>query len=182
MRLFIKEVILSIKNIGAIAPSSRFLAKNILSEIDFEEHQVILEFGSGNGAITKHILKHMPASSKLISLEINEEFFKHCEMKFRNYNNLKMHNHSAMAFDDVLKMYNIKKVDHLISSLPLAILPKQELNDLFEKIPSYIEDNGSFIQYQYSLSKYRFLKRFFETVKLDFTFTNIPPAFVYKCY
>ena len=182
MRIFIKEVISSIKNIGAIAPSSRFLTKNILKDIVFKENQVILEFGPGNGAITKQILKRMPKSSTLISLEINEQFFEHCKSKFLTYNNFKIFSHSAVEFDTVLDKLSINKVDHLVSSLPLAILPKQDLNDLFEKIPNHIKDNGSFVQYQYSLNKYRFLKRFFETVELDFTLVNIPPAFVYKCY
>jgi len=182
MRIFIKEVISSIKNIGAIAPSSRFLAKNILKDIPFKDNQVILEFGPGNGAITKQILKRLPASSVLISLEINEQFFEHCKSKFASYDNFKIYSHSAVEFDTVLKTLSLNKVDHLISSLPLAILPKQDLNDLFEKIPSHINDKGSFVQYQYSLNKYSFLKRFFNTVKLDFTLVNIPPAFVYKCY
>lgn len=182
MRIFIKEVISSIKNIGAIAPSSRFLTKNILKDIEFEENQVILEFGPGNGAITKQILKRLPASSMLISLEINEQFFEHCKSKFSHFNNFKIYSHSAVDFDTVLKELSIDQVDHLVSSLPLAILPKQDLNDLFDKIPSHIKDNGSFVQYQYSLNKYKFLKRFFDTVNLDFTLVNIPPAFVYKCY
>ena len=182
MKIFLKEVISSVKNIGAIAPSSRFLAKNILSDINFEDTQIILEFGTGNGAITKHILKRLPENSRLISLEINEQFYKHCQVKFKDYENFEVHNHSAITFEDVLATHGIEKVDHLISSLPLAILPKNDLDILFDKIPHYIEDNGSFIQYQYSLNKYRFLKDIFETVKLGFTFTNIPPAFVYKCY
>jgi len=67
MNLFTKEVLFSIKKVGAIAPSSKYLAKNILKDISFDENQVILEFGSGNGAITKHILKQLPSKSKLIS-------------------------------------------------------------------------------------------------------------------
>ena len=57
MKLFVKEVINSMKHVGAIAPSSRYLANNIIKHIDFEEDQVILEFGCGNGAITKQLLK-----------------------------------------------------------------------------------------------------------------------------
>lgn len=181
MNLFAKEVLFSIKKVGAIAPSSKYLAKNILKDISFDENQVILEFGSGNGAITKHILKQLPSNSKLISLEINTSFLKHCKIKFGNYKNFEIHNHSAIEFDTLLKKLNIDKVDYLISSLPLSIIPEDELTILFKKIPNYINSNGSFIQYQYSLGKYKFLKNIFNTVKLDFTLTNIPPAFVYKC-
>ena len=102
MKIFLKEVISSIKNIGAIAPSSRFLAKNILSDIHFEDTQIILEFGTGNGAITKHILERLPENSRLISLEINEQFYKHCQVKFKDYEN---NSGGKTSFDDLNGKY-----------------------------------------------------------------------------
>jgi len=181
MKLFAKEVASSIKNIGAIAPSSRYLANNILKHIEFGENQVVLEFGSGNGAITKHILKQLPSSSRLISLEINAPFLDHCKQKFSAYKNFEIYNHSAIEFDSLLNQLGIDKVDYLVSSLPLAMIPNDDLAILFEKIPNYLDADGSFLQYQYSLNKYKFLKNIFSEVKLGFTLTNLPPAFVYKC-
>ena len=181
MKLFAKEVINSIKHIGAIAPSSKYLANNITKHISFDENQVIMEFGCGNGAITKNLLKKMPSSSRLISLEINDSFLKHCQDKFIGYNNFEVYNHSAIEFDSLLENLEIEKIDYLVSSLPLAILPKSDLDILFKKIPNYLINNGSFVQYQYSLNKYKFLKSIFGSVKLDFTPINLPPAFIYKC-
>jgi phospholipid N-methyltransferase len=181
MKLFVKEVVNSIKNIGAIAPSSRFLANNIIEHINFNEHQILLEFGCGNGAITKQILKQLPSSSRLISLEINDSFLKHCRQKFKDYDNFEIYNHSAIDFELLLHELEIDKVDYLISSLPLAIIPKADLDVLFEKIPQYLTNDGSFVQYQYSLNKYKFLKSIFRDVKLGFSPINLPPAFIYKC-
>ena len=181
MKLFVKEVINSIKHIGAIAPSSKYLANNIIKHINFEDNQIIMEFGCGNGAITKQILKKMHSSSRLISLEINDPFMKHCQDKFKVYDNFEIYNHCAIEFDLLLKQLEIEKVDYLISSLPLAILNKADLDVLFKKIPQYLINDGSFLQYQYSLNKYKFLKSVFDSVKLGFTPINLPPAFVYKC-
>jgi len=181
MKLFAKEVVNSLKHIGAIAPSSKYLANNIIKHIDFGDNQIILEFGCGNGAITKQILRKMPSSSRLISLEINNPFMKHCQNKFKVYNNFEIYNHSAIDFDLLLNQLDIEKVDYLISSLPLAILNKADLDVLFKKIPQYLINDGSFVQYQYSLNKYKFLKTVFDSVTLDFTPINLPPAFIYRC-
>jgi phospholipid N-methyltransferase len=81
----------------------------------------------------------------------------------------------------LLHELGIEKVDYLISSLPLAILPKADLDVLFKKIPQYLINDGNFVQYQYSLNKYKFLKSVFNSVKLDFTPINLPPAFIYRC-
>ncbi len=181
MKLFAKEAISSIKNIGAIAPSSKYLANNIIKHIDFGENQVVLEFGPGNGAITKHILKKLPASSRLISLEINTPFFNHCKDRFKEYDNFQIFNHSAIEFDSLLNELSIERIDYLVSSLPLSIIPDEELAIMFGKVPDYLINEGSFLQYQYSLNKYKYLKGIFDEVKLGFTPINLPPAFVYKC-
>ena len=181
MKVFTKEILSSIKDIGAIAPSSKYLANNILKQVKFKENQTVLEFGCGNGAITKRILDQLPKSSKLISLEINPSFYDYCSQTFKMHSNFEIYNHSAIEFDRLLNKLSIDKIDILISSLPLSILPKEDLDILFNKIPMYLDDDGSFVQYQYSLNKYKYLKSIFETVKLNFTLTNIPPAFIYTC-
>lgn len=181
MKLFVKEAISSIKNVGAVAPSSKFLANTLLKDVSFNENQVVLEFGAGNGAITKHILKQLPPNSRLISLEISDSFLTHCQQKFSSYSNFEIYNHSAVQFDTLLDELKIEKIDYLISSLPISILPDGDLEKLFEKIPKYLNTNGRFLQYQYSLGKYKYLKGIFGEVQLGFTLTNIPPAFVYRC-
>ena len=71
---FFKEAIKSIKTSGAFIPSSRFLVKKILMDIDFSTSEVIVEYGPGNGTITKEILKKLKPSAILICFEINETF------------------------------------------------------------------------------------------------------------
>jgi len=68
-----------------------------------------------------------------------------------------------------------------VSSLPLTLLKEEDVIDLLDKIPNYLKKEGYFVQYQYSLGKYRLLKQKFARVNVDFTLRNVPPSFVYKC-
>jgi len=182
MKSFFKEAVSTFKTTGTVKPSSKYLINDCLKHLDFKENQIILEFGAGNGCITQELLNRIPASSQLISFEVNPKFFNYCENNFKGYNNFKLVNHSAVNFEEILLKSNIEKVDYIISSLPLTLLKEDDVVSLLDKMPQYLKKNGCFVQYQYSLGKYRLLKQKFNEVAIDFTLRNVPPSFVYKCY
>ena len=181
MKSFFKEAVSTFKTTGTIKPSSKYLINDCLKHLDFKKNQIILEFGPGNGCITQELLNRTPTTSRLISFEVNSKFFKHCKKTFKSDTNFTIVNHSAIAFEEVLKEQGIKKVDYIISSLPLTLLKEEEVISLLEKISKFIKKEGCFVQYQYSLGKYKMLKKKFAKVNVDFTLRNVPPSFVYKC-
>ncbi len=182
MKSFFKEAVSTFKTTGTIKPSSKYLINDCLKHLNFEKNQVVLEFGTGNGCITQELLHRLSDTSQLISFEVNEQFFNHCKNTFEIYDNFKLVKHSAVNFEEVLAENSIEKVDYIISSLPLTLLKEEEVISLLEKIPNFLKQDGCFVQYQYSLGKYKVLKQKFEKVNVDFTLRNLPPSFVYKCY
>ncbi|MFN5149335.1 MAG: class I SAM-dependent methyltransferase [Flavobacteriia bacterium] len=60
--------------VGAMAPSSRFLAEKMLQNIDFKEARVIIELGPGTGVFTDRILDKMDPEAKLLVFELNDNF------------------------------------------------------------------------------------------------------------
>ena len=177
---FLKESIKNLKTLGTITPSSRFLASRMLREIDFSKVKYLVELGSGNGAITKFILNKLPENAKLICFEINENFYEQL-LKIKNPNLIVL-KASAENLDEELNKLNINSVDHIISSLPLTIIPESITDEILKNSIKVIETNGTFIQFQYSLTYYKKLKKVFnKSIALDFEPLNIPPAFVYRC-
>jgi phospholipid N-methyltransferase len=162
-------------------PSSRFLAKKMLKNIDFNKAKVIVEYGAGNGVITKHILNNMRDDAILLCFEINKNFYDH--LKEIDDDRLILLDVSAEHIIDILHEKDIKDVDYFISSLPLSIIPQKIGKKILNNSKKALKDNGIFIQYQYSLSFYKILKDVFEdkNVNLHYEILNIPPAFIYKC-
>ena len=177
---FFKESIKSIKTSGSIAPSSKYLIEKCLAHVDFTKAKIILEFGVGDGVITAEILERVSSDCKVIAIEINENLYDYTKEKFSN-NQLELVLGSAFDFDKILKERETEKVDYIISSLPLSLLEEREVNRLFVKLPNYISESGAYIQYQYSLGKYAYLKKVFKDVKVDFTIMNTPPALIFTC-
>ena len=177
---FLKEALKNINTLGTITPSSRFLSKRMLREINFSKAEVIVELGPGNGAITKHILENLSPKSILICFEINDNFYR--QLKQIQHPQLIVLKASAEKITDELKKLNFHQVNYIISSLPLTIIPDKISDKILEKSFEVLEENGSFIQYQYSLSYFKKLKSVFkESISLEFEPLNIPPAFIYRC-
>ena len=168
------------KTSGTIIPSSRFLVKKMLHEIDFSKADVIVELGPGNGVITKNILKKLHATAILICFEINENFHKTLsEIKHSQLIVLKS---SAENLEEELLKLGIHEVNYIVSSLPLTIIPEKITNVILSQSYQVLKPNGTFTQYQYSLSYFKKLKQFFRhSISLKFELLNFPPAFIYLC-
>ncbi len=168
------------KTSGTITPSSRFLAKKMLSDIDFSKANVLVELGPGNGAITRKILDRMHKDAILICFEINDVFYQ--QLKKIDNSQLVVLNVSAENVMEELQKLGHAKSCHIISSLPLSIIPDGISEKILRNSFSSLEVNGTFIQFQYSLTYFKKLKNVFkESISLGFEVLNVPPAFIYKC-
>lgn len=173
------KLIKNIRTTGTITPSSKNLVNRLLAPIDFEAASCIIELGPGNGCVTKALLSRMRAGSQLICFELNNEFID--ELRGLNDPRLNVYNACASSIRNILDELDIQQVDHVVSSLPLALLEGDMLQNILRGVGSNLRDGGKFLQYQYSLKNYGDVKPIFSDVKLKFTLRNMPPAFVYEC-
>jgi len=178
-KAFFKEAIKNIKTSGTIMPSSKYLIQKMLKSVDFSNAKVIVEYGPGNGIITKEILKRLDNNSQLICFEINTEFYNH--LKTFKDSRLLIFNESCENIKSICEQLNITEVDCIISSLPLTNIPDNITKKILTESYHQLKKNGSFLQYQYSLSYLKKIKKIYKNVDLDFEIRNIPPAFIYKC-
>ncbi len=173
------NLIKSFRTSGTITPSSRVLIKALLAPIDFGKARCIIELGPGNGCVTRAILGRMHADCVLICFEVNGDFIS--QLNSLGDSRLRVVNACASSIRTILDELEIADVDHIVSSLPLALIDDDIVQNILRSVSSNLREGGRFLQYQYSLNNYAELKPIFKAVKLDFTFRNMPPAFVYEC-
>ena len=176
---FISEVFRSTGTIGALSPSSSFLAKKMLAPIDFDNAKCIVEFGPGTGVFTKALLKKMSPDAKLLTFEINTAFID--ELKTIEDHRLEIINDSAEKIKQYIEAAGFTSVDYIVSSLPFAVIPDEIVHRILTNSDDNLSENGRFIQFQYSLNAKKKLESYFSEVKINFTPFNLPPAFVYNC-
>ena len=173
------KLIKNIKTTGTITPSSKVLINHLLKPIDFSTARCIVELGPGNGCVTETLLQRMHPDCQLICLELDDEFAT--RLKTIDDSRLHVYNACASSIRAILDELGIVSVDHVVSSLPLALIDDDVVQEILSTVGSNLRDGGRFLQYQYSLANYSDVKPLFRNVKLHFTLRNMPPAFVYEC-
>lgn len=171
---FLSEAVKSFRTTGAVASSSQHLIRKMLAPIDFDRASLIIELGTGDGCVTRSLLQRMRADAKLVAFEINPIFWKktHEIMDSR----LNLHLESATALSEYTAPGS---VDAIVSSLPIAILPKSVKTEILENAHIVLQQGGIFIQFQYSFADLKFIRSIFPRTTLQLEMRNFPPAIIY---
>ena len=178
--LLLSSFIKKPKETGAVAPSSKFLTKEIIKNIDFGASGNIVELGPGIGTFTKAILERANQNANLFCFEVNKKFCSHLKKSIAD-KRLVVVNASAEKISHSLKMLNVKKADCIISGLPFLNFSDSKKNIILKEAENSLSENGRFILFQYTNGLSNLLQSYFSKVDRRFIPLNIPPAFVYIC-
>ena len=179
---FILQYIIKPRTVGAILPSSKYLAKKMVAQMDFGKAFCIVEYGPGTGVFTDKILGKCKPDTRLLLLERNPEFAEQLAKKYENIQNITVINDTAEQIGKYLNMYSIPKADYILSGLPFASLPKEVSESILKETIKHLSDGGKFITFQYTLFRKSFFTRYFREISITHEIRNIPPAYVLCCY
>lgn len=167
--------------IGAVLPSSDYLADKMIETVEFQSAQYIVEYGAGTGVFTDKIIKYRRPDTVVMLFESNKVFYETLKEKYKSENNLIIINDTAENIDKYVKKYEIPYIDYVISGLPFASLPKNVSNVILNKTRKLLKNRGKFITFQYTLFKKPLFNQYFEQINIKREYRNIPPAFVLSC-
>lgn len=143
MNTFFLQSIKHFKTIGSLTPSSPVLCDALTTPLPNFSQANVLEVGSGNGVIAKHLINHYSDHiNELWVNEINPVLFKECERSLRslNLNGVTLELNLG-AFEDMALPE--KHFDIIISSVPLNSLSCAEVNSIFDKFKHVLKDSPS---------------------------------------
>jgi len=176
---FLKESLRHFKTVGTVTRSSRYLSRGVVRQAKISEAKVVVELGVGDGVMTRHILKTLPADAVLFSFEVNAQFCK--QMMKINDPRLKIINLSAEKLPEVIGKYGFHQVDAVISALPFSVFPLDLTYTIVGHSFDVLKENHRFVQIHYSLKTKKIYSQIFGNIKSFFEFRNIPPAFILVC-
>jgi len=167
--------------VGAIMPSSKYLAKKMIETINFSKAQYIVEYGPGTGVFTDKLINRRKNNTVILLIEYNYEFFTLLSEKYKEERNLYVIHGSAENVDKYLADYNIPYVDYVVSGLPFASLPKNISSAILKKTKSILREDGNFITFQYTLFMKQYINKYFGIINVNKEYRNMPPAYVLNC-
>src|SRR3979490_3498830 len=107
-------------HLGAVMPSSKFLARTMAQYVDVDSTGPVVELGPGTGAITNALIEHGIDQKRLVLVECNPGF---CALLRDRYPQAKVVQGDAYALRDSL--WNVLNVpaSAVVSGLPLVTKP-----------------------------------------------------------
>lgn len=172
---------------GAIAPSSRGLAELLASVVPTTGTPVVVELGSGTGAITNAIERRLPAGSTHVAVDANPAMVAYLRERCPGVDAVVG---DAADLGALLEQRSITTVDAVVSGLPWALFTPTAQGNVLREIAGALGPDGVFATFAYSVARplptaRRFRKRlqanFGEVVRTKTVWRNLPPAFGYLC-
>ncbi|MBI4483981.1 MAG: methyltransferase domain-containing protein [Acidobacteria bacterium] len=194
--LFFQQSLKSLRSTASLFPSSRFLTAALLEPVDFHSARILVELGSGTGAVTREILRRLAPDGRLYALDINGSFIRHLRRSYRDPRLLPLRA-NAEDLQALLSRHGVRHVHAIISSLGLTGMHPEQRTRIVGQAWACLVPGGVMTQYQYvhaiagypQLSKLRFhrfregqfLRGLFREVGAQPVFLNLPPALVFTC-
>ena len=168
------------KMLGSLIPSSRFLVKQLLRNVNWDQTRVIVEFGPGVGTISGEILRRMRPDATLVVLEINREFVRVLREQFDDPR-LKVVERSASDIREILAELGLGAADCIISGIPFSIMSEEDRRAVVRNTHEALRPGGAFLVYQFSSRVRADLEEIFGPVQSQFEPRNILPARLFHC-
>ena len=168
--------------IASLAPSSPWLSRTTVRNIDWDRTKVLVELGAGTGPITRVLAEKARADCRVVVLERDPDFARILRERFQGYANFDVVEGDVRDLTSILERLGISHVDAVISGLPVPSFPKDLQRDLFRAIKKILVPDGTYNQITEMPWVYlRFYRKFFHHVHFAFEPRNLPPAGAYYC-
>lgn len=183
---FLKEFVSKPQEIGAIAPSSPALAREVVHSVDWDKVEVVVEYGPGLGAITGEILTRTEGKDFFV-IELNEAY---ADRFRRNFPDVALYRDSVANIVSIAAKHGVEAVDCVISGLPWAIFSDSVQDELLDATFEVLKEGGQFVTFAYMHGlalpagrrfRKKLTRRFRKLERSRVVWRNTPPAVVYHC-
>lgn len=180
---FLQAFLKNPTKVGSIIPSSPELVRVMLDGVEPDPENIIIELGTGTGAVTKHVREIVPDRRSYIGIELDTRLVR---MLRHKYTDLKIVRGSAEDIADIHRKCGFGDVSYIISCLPFVSLPHQIVDNILAEIEKYMDKGCMFRTFQYAHGFYlpaalklrKFMRdRYGRSVKSRLVVKNVPPAY-----
>ena len=174
--------------VGAVLPSSRFLARALVGRLQMRPGELIVEFGAGTGPMTEVIRQQLPAAARYLGIELEPRFHRLLRARFPE---LDFHLGSATDLPSLLAERQLPAPVRIISGLPFASLPAAVQDGVIDAVTGSLARGADFRTFQYvhayrmkAARRFRALmdERFTNFERIGPVLRNVPPAYVLRYY
>jgi len=164
-------------SIGAVAPSSKVLARTMARYVDPDSDGPVVELGPGTGPVTEALVKAGVAPSRLVLVEFNPAF---CRILRARYPDATLVQGDAYSLRRLLETLLLQPAAAVVSGLPLVTKPIKMRLRLLRDAFDLMLPGAPFVQFTYSVAS-PLPRRLagFSVEASERIWLNLPPARVW---
>jgi phospholipid N-methyltransferase len=184
---FIREFLKNPVMVGAVAPSSKHLARKMVEGVDFEKAKVVVEYGPGMGSFTGHIARRLAPDATYFAVELSPRMAREWR---KHYPGLRVVRDSVANMPEICKAEGVDGVDVIFSGLPWTNFKEPLQRELLEATSRVLKPGGLLITFGYRVGRlmpsgrrfHKLLPEYFSSVtRSRHVWRNLPLAFVIRC-
>lgn len=177
---FLKAFLGARRTVGAVAPTSRGLARRIAERAAVRSARLVAELGPGSGAITRELLAALPPDGQLWAFEIHPAFVEQLRAEVRDPR-FRLVAESAETIDQARQRAGLERFDSIVSAIPFSLLPRQQSRQMLRAAAAALRPDGVLVALQYH-PRYLapLLRAEFALVQREVFPWNLPPAIVLR--
>ncbi len=165
------------RRIGAIVRSSRYVVEAVLKAIGKQRPFCIVEYGPGDGVMTKALLKCLASDGILLAVEANPNFLKILE-NIKDHR-LKLVESTIQEVSANLSEFGMTHPDLIVSSIPFSYLKPAEREQIVKDSEQALKRGGKFVVFhQYSRLMLKPMEQYFSSVEVKLEPRNFLPCFI----
>jgi phospholipid N-methyltransferase len=161
--------------VGAVVPSSTFLARRLADAL--RHAQTVVELGPGTGPVTHALLQVLPVQARLLAIELDPAFAAMLQAEADP--RLLVHRGSATGLSQALAAHAIGQVDGVVSGIPFSTIGDAAGRSVLQQIWSALRPGGSFLAYQFRSDVARLAREVMGRPRMQFELRNVPPIRIY---
>jgi phospholipid N-methyltransferase len=141
------------RSTGALLPSSRFLARALVSELRKRRSPGrILEVGPGTGSVTQQIIRHLLPDDRLDAVEINGQFVTLLRRRLEQEWSFRCLPNQVRIIEAAVESLPGEGIyDFIVSGLPLNNFPVAQIRSIFAAYRRLLKPGGTLTYYEYVL-------------------------------
>ena len=175
--LFLRRWATNPLQMGSVVPSSRSLCRLVAAQAQVAAGERLLELGAGTGVVSRALIEHGLAPSRLIVVEIVPEMAQHLRAVLQGAEVIEG---DARHLPALLPAARRGRIGAVICGVPLVLLKLAEQRRFIDAIEAVAPGRG-FLHYSYcATSPLPWRKLGLSARREAWTPLNIPPASVWR--
>lgn len=186
-RAFLHRAVRNPGKVGAVAPSSVWLAREMSSVVPASGAPVVVELGPGTGTLSRAASARLPVAGRHIAVELDPGMAQYLRSELPW---LEVVEGDAAELGSLLATAGVESVDAVVSGLPWSIFPAAEQRAILRQVGGLLAPGAAFTTFAYLHAlgmsgarrfRGRLDENFDEVLTSRTIWRNVPPARIYTC-